>query len=123
MARPGLRLVEPTARRARRGVDFKERARVSAGLNIKQKIHDTRSGPGNIGMVEYWVKKRTKYPKIASIPLNPVFQYSIIPLFQIAERSGANLIRGEAPMCGEESHGIQHKRLDEKGRIQQKEFY
>jgi hypothetical protein len=54
-------------------------------------------------MVEYWVKKRRNCVKDR---LDPLFQYSIIPLFQIAERSEANSIRGEAPMCGEESHGI-----------------
>jgi len=36
----------------------------------------------NGGMVEYWGKGGKKQFKLLKTPLNPSFQYSIIPIFQ-----------------------------------------
>jgi len=36
----------------------------------------------NVGMVEYWGKGGKKQFKLLKTPLNPSFQYSIIPIFQ-----------------------------------------
>jgi hypothetical protein len=85
MARPGLRLVEPTARKARLGCIVFSRYHICRVQPME--LQASKPGLGQ-GIMECWHDGEKKPNRICAhrfSTVRPLFHYSIFPIFQLGE--------------------------------------